>query len=107
MPSQKLTEEQTGPYFEEWGRFREQLTVLHQHRDRQTVDMTIEAVQLYEKLIFRFEEFGIVPLNGEERLRFIKSRPGNYAAFRQLDELFSEAAKKIASKRAQLKRESD
>lgn len=70
-----------------------------------------QAISLYEELIvFSSEQsssllenhqYEVFPLNGLERLQFIKARPGQFASFRQLDELFKETKKKIARLRVQ------
>lgn len=104
MLSQKLTEEQISPFFDKWAVLRKQLISLHQQRSRQAADTTVEAVNVYEGLLSHCSEFGIIPVNGEDRLVFIKEHAGRYPAFRQLDELFLEVAKKIAAKRVQLSR---
>lgn len=102
MPSQKLTEEQVAPFFAEWAILRERLISQHQKRSGQAAGTADEAIAIYERLLSHCSEFEIIPVNGQERLLFIKAKPGKYPAFRQLDELFSEMAKKIAAKRAQL-----
>ncbi len=89
--------------FAEWKDMRTELTELHRQRDSRAAGRMTEALVLYERLLASCSVFGAVPVNGEERLEFIKSRSENYAAFLQLDELFSEMGKKVASKQAQLK----
>ncbi|WP_341201534.1 YpoC family protein, partial [Planomicrobium okeanokoites] len=49
----------------------------------------------------------ITPLNNEERLAFVEMNCRTFAAYRQLQELFNEMQKKIASKRAILNRNND
>ncbi|AQQ53600.1 YpoC family protein [Planococcus lenghuensis] len=102
MPSQKLTENEIAPFFAEWAVIREQLISLHRERSRQAAVTAADAIALYECLLLHCAEYDLMPVNGKERLHFIKANSGNYAAFRQLDELFSEMKKKIAVKRSQL-----
>lgn len=102
MQSQKLIEHEIAPFFAEWAVLREQLISLHGQRSRQAAGTAVDAIALYKRLLMHCSPFGLVPVNGEERLRFVEASPGNYAAFRQLDELFLEMAKKIAGKRSRL-----
>jgi len=74
----------------------------------------VQAISLYNQLLVEasetivFEsknlgEFEILPLNGEERYKFISTYPSGYAAYRQLNELFEETRKKMARFRIQYK----
>lgn len=49
-----------------------------------------------------FSSLSIVPLNLEERWRYIFAQEGRYTSFVQLNELFKEQVKKIASAQAVL-----
>ncbi|PSL41946.1 hypothetical protein B0H99_101193 [Planomicrobium soli] len=109
--SQKLTKEQTDPFFEEWRAKAAIISDLHKQRDKQAKDEMEAGILLYNKLLAHCLETGAIPgvkvlapINGEERLAFVASQPGNFAAFRQLDELFAEMKKIIAAKRIHLKR---
>ncbi|MDN7241080.1 hypothetical protein QWY14_04725 [Planococcus sp. N028] len=105
--SQKLTKEQTDPFFLNWNEKAQRISELHKRRDAQVRIEMQAGILLYKKLLEHCSdstEKPLMPLNGEERLAFVVSSPGNYAAFRQLDELFSEMKKIIAGKRIQLKR---
>ncbi|HEY9571413.1 MAG TPA: hypothetical protein VIR26_10460, partial [Metalysinibacillus sp.] len=65
-------------------------------------DKTVKAEM--EKAIAHYEAFiddSLLPTNGRERLAFIKARPGQYACYRQLDELYKETKKRIARVRIQ------
>lgn len=103
--SQKLTKESVSPYFDQWGVLAAEITSLHQNRSNQTAPQMLQGLDLFKALLTHCEE-QILPMNGHERIHFIEQRPGNYAAFRQLDELFSEMKKKIAVKRIQMKNDS-
>lgn len=93
------------PYFLAWEKQREQLQTLFRNRTAGAEAEMLEAIQLYEALLLHCEAFDLSPINGEERLAFIKSNVRSFAAFRQLDELFTELKKGIARRRAQLHNE--
>lgn len=101
--SQKLTKEAVEPFFNDWDSLKESIEPLFRNRSRTGQQEMLNGIRLYKQLLAHCE-FEIIPLNGPERLSFIEQRPANFAAFRQLDELFSEMKKGIASKRIQLKR---
>jgi hypothetical protein len=107
--SQKLTKEQTAPFFDKWQDLALTISDLHKQRDKQVVEAMEAGIILYKKLLVHCSDTEaitgaklLVPLNGDERLAFIIGKPGSYAAFRQLDELFSEMKKLIAGRRVQL-----
>lgn len=100
--SQKLTKESVSPYFDQWDVLAAEISSLHQNRSNQTAPKMLQGLNLFKALLAHCED-RIIPVNGHERINFIEQRPGNYAAFRQLDELFSEMKKKIAAKRIQMK----
>lgn len=94
------------PYFEQWEQLSKQIFEAHDQRNGEAAPLMVEGIQLFEKLVINSsitnstemlrEEYEVLPVNGLERLAFIKSRPGQYACFRQLDELFKEIKKKMA-----------
>lgn len=104
--SQKLTKEQTDPYFAEWNRLSAELMELHSLRDKRSKELTRAGTELYAQLLAHCREAlqdkGFEPLNGSERLAFVAASPATYAAFRQLDELFTELKKTVARKRIEL-----
>lgn len=105
--SQKLTKEQIDPFFQKWENMAPGIFELHKQRDAGAAELMRNGLVLYQDLLIHCHEEGqkqIIPLNGEERLDFIVRNPGKFAAFRQLDELFSEMKKMIAAKRVQLNR---
>ncbi|RKJ21213.1 hypothetical protein D7X33_45180, partial [Butyricicoccus sp. 1XD8-22] len=72
------------------------------------------GIKLYEELIYTTsnvestsvpinEDFEVLPINGAERLLFIKARPAQYACYRQLEELFKETKKRLARFRVKVK----
>jgi hypothetical protein len=81
---------------------------LHKQRDKSVKESMEAGILLYQRLLAHCSDANpekpLEPINGEERLSFIISHSGSYAAFRQLDELFSEMKKMIAGRRVQLKK---
>ncbi|CAM5187085.1 YpoC-like domain-containing protein OS=Lysinibacillus sphaericus OX=1421 GN=LS41612_14865 PE=4 SV=1 [Lysinibacillus sphaericus] len=55
---------------------------------------------MFERLVNEAGE-EVLPINGVERLTFIKTKPGQYARYRQIDELFKETKKRTARLRLQ------
>ncbi|RNF40474.1 YpoC family protein [Planococcus salinus] len=101
---QKLTNEQLSFFYSRWRELKPALIDSITSKDsHQAGRLMQEGIQLYKELLAHCEH-AIEPLNGQERLAFIEQNRGRYAAFRQLDELFEEMKKKIASKRIQLHR---
>lgn len=66
-----------------------------------------QGISVYQALLAQCisGEAHLEPLNNAERLAFVETNSTSYAAFRQLQELFNEMKKKIASKRASLEKE--
>ncbi|MGB6408827.1 MAG: YpoC family protein [Planococcus donghaensis] len=106
-PSPKLTKEQLDPYFLEWECLSVQLADLHKQRNKAAAKLIQEGLTIYKKLLAHcrdaLQDNEFEPLNGAERLSFIESSPGTYAAYRQLAELFVELKKIIARKRIEFK----
>lgn len=101
--SQRLIDELIAPFYLEWDAIREQAAKSHQLRDGQAERAIQQGLHLFRNLLEHCEGEAN-PLNCSERLAFIEQQAAKYAAFRQLDELFLEMKKMIASKRTQLKR---
>lgn len=102
--SQKLTKEKVSPFFDKWHELQLDIADSFKKHNGQAAELMKAGTQLYIELL-AYCEHSIEPLNGKERMAFIQQNNGRYAAFRQLDELFEEVKKKLASKRIQLKRE--
>ena len=89
-----------------WESLRQEIHHSHTARDGKAGDMMNKGIQLYESFIIKAsngqdylvenEDYEILPINAIERLSFIKSRPSQYACYRQLDELFIETKKRCA-----------
>ncbi len=95
------------PFFEGWETLSQQIHEAHDQRNGQADALMNKGIALYEKLVVTTsinnsanivpnEDYEVLPINGIERLQFIKARPGQYACYRQLDELFRETKKKLA-----------
>lgn len=103
---QLLAKEIVDPFFEQWDQLSKQIYQSHENRDKKAASLTEQGIQLFERLVVKVsvtdvdemlnEDYEVLPINGLERLAFIKARPGQYACFRQLDELFKEIKKRIA-----------
>lgn len=106
---ENIQKDKIEPFFEQWESLRMQIHELHQARKKEAHPLMEKGIALYEQLIsytsgqtyIENEQYEAFPLNGLERLQFIKSRPSQFASFRQLDELFKETKKKIARLRVQ------
>lgn len=107
-----IQKDQVAPFFEQWEKLCTEIYEMHQNRNKEVIVVMEKGIKLYEQLILfasgqvdstirQNEQYEVLPLNGMERLQFIKDRPGQFACFRQLDELFKETKKKIARLRLQ------
>lgn len=97
--------------FYSWKKSVEELEAMFQARNTNEsaalleygLSLFIELLHLTNELTISSEEvnFGdlkIKPINVEERIKFILSRPGSYHSFMQLTELFKELEKLYAKK---------
>ncbi len=100
-----ISKESVDFWFEEWETLRQSIHQSHTSRDGKAKEIMLSAIQLYEAFILnaseqaildKNEQYEILPINAIERLTFIKARPGQYACYRQLDELFIETKKRCA-----------
>lgn len=103
ISSQKLTDELIGPYFTAWSILQGRIRDSHHSRDGRSEAPMREGIWLFQQLLGHCEGLA-APLNVGERLAWIEQQPSKFAAFRQLDELFTEMKKAISSKRIQSKR---
>jgi len=87
-------------WFAEWMEFEANIHAAHDARNGEAKGLMEEAIVLFERLV---QEAGdeVLPINGVERLNFIKAKPSQYACYRQLDELFKETKKRAARLRLQ------
>ncbi len=102
---EKITKEQVDAWFANWQQQQEIIHEAHSKRDASVKALMEQAITLYEQFIKESsdesvvrtdETYEVLPINGMERLQFVKTRPGQYACYRQLDELFIETKKKCA-----------
>lgn len=101
-----ITKNRVDEWINEWEILKQSIHYSHTTRDGKAKDSMLKAIQLYESFILKAsnqsekilknEQYEILPINAIERLSFIKSRPGQYACYRQLDELFIETKKRCA-----------
>ncbi len=104
---QMIQKEVVDPFFIKWDLLSKQIYEAHDARNGQARELMEIGIKLYEELIYAVsnadstsipinEEFEVLPINGAERSYFIKARPGQYACYRQLEELFKETKKRLA-----------
>lgn len=109
-----IQKEIVDPIFVEWEDLSPLIHDAHEGRNGQAKALMEKGIALYETLIVtasnqesekieNHEEYEVLPINGTERLSFIKARPGQFACYRQLDELFKETKKRLARLRVKLK----
>lgn len=101
----EIAKEKVDAWLLEWQELSPIIHEAHDRRDK-TAKMHMEqGIVLYEQFIATAsgviavedgEEYEVLPINAIERLAFIKHRPGQYACYRQLDELFTETKKRCA-----------
>jgi hypothetical protein len=105
---------------EEWEKVREQLEELHRNRDQKnTLNAMKKGIGLFLQLLFwsndrpvmikepiSFYPLDCKPVNIEERLAFIISRPNLFHSFRQLSELMVEQEKAFVKKSIRTKAKS-
>ncbi|MGE7621522.1 YpoC family protein [Viridibacillus sp. NPDC096237] len=102
-----ISKEQVNLWLEAWEILRAEIHSSHAARDGKAKDIMQKGIELYESFIviasnckteniLLTDEYEALPINGAERLQFIKGRPGQYACYRQLDELFIETKKRMA-----------
>lgn len=95
-----ITKEKINAWFTEWQVLEGKIHIAHDTRNGEAKGLMESAIVLFDRLV---EEGGdeILPINGVERLAFIKAKPGQYACYRQLGELYKETKKRTARLRLQ------
>ena len=99
-----ISKEVVDQWFSEWEKLREQIHAAHAERSKEAATLMRQGITHYEQLLLDSamekalleDDFEVYPINGKERLQFIKMKPGQYACYRQLDELFKETKKRCA-----------
>jgi hypothetical protein len=98
--------------FKEWQKVKEQLNVLHHEREQKNIGQNMKkGIGLFIQLLFwsngrpvqlvesfPFSEIDYKPVNVQERLDFIISRPKLFHSFIQLSELMTEQEKHFVKK---------
>lgn len=96
----------TAPHFEKWDAVKEKIEKLYAEKNSEAVELMQVAINDYTNLL----EYGgqelnertgkrvaiLLPLNGTERLDFIKERINSHYAYIQLNALYDETKKKAA-----------
>ncbi|WP_431029914.1 YpoC family protein [Lysinibacillus sp. LZ02] len=99
-----LSKETVHAWFAQWEALEEQIYAAHEARNGEAKSLMEQGIAHFEQLLVESAtsevgpdaDFELYPINGRERLRFIKAKPGQYACYRQLDELFKETKKRAA-----------
>lgn len=102
----RIDKEETNPYFEKWDSVASEIEGYYKEKDKKAVELMLTAIDNYEQLLdyggkeinkqTGESEFVLLPLNGEERIEFIKSRIQSHYAHVQLNMLYLEMKKKVA-----------
>lgn len=110
---EQLSKEIVDAWFQKWEQLSEKIFASHNKRDGSATSLMEQGIEHFCTFIannsipsedFQFSnEYELMPINGMERLQFVKARPGQYASYRQLDELFKETKKRSARLRAMKK----
>lgn len=100
MNVEAIAKEKIDAWFAEWTELEAKIHAAHDARNAEAKGLMEEAIVLFERLV---QEAGdeVLPINGVERLNFIKAKPSQYACYRQLDELYKETKKRAARLRLQ------
>ncbi|MEK3765258.1 MULTISPECIES: YpoC family protein [unclassified Solibacillus] len=105
--TEAISKEIVDRWYEEWEAIREDIHNAHERRDGSAIQFMQKGIELFEGFLMTssitentvFSQqnvYELMPINGMERLQFVKMRPGQYACYRQLDELFKETKKRCA-----------
>lgn len=99
-----ISKEIVDAWFAEWEALQQAIHLAHEARNGEAKPLMEQGIAHFEKLLVESAadqvsadaDFELYPINGKERLAFIKAKPGQYACYRQLDELFKETKKRAA-----------
>ncbi|MDS9470851.1 YpoC family protein [Sporosarcina pasteurii] len=94
------------PYFEPWDNVKEAIEQMYEENNPGKIEQMEQSIQQYIQLLeyggteindlTGKNEYILLPLNGSERLEFIKKQIHSRYAFVQLSALFDETRKKAA-----------
>lgn len=103
---EQITKEQVDAWIDTWEQLNTEIHAAHERRDGSAHDLMLKGIELFQTFIVNgsetnetfstASEYELMPINGMERFQFIIARPGQYACYRQLDELFKETKKRCA-----------
>lgn len=98
-----ITKEQVMSYFDKWESVKPEIQELYDQKQSKASESMAAAIANYEELLGICAPAGgsdrrtkMEPLNGEERLQFIKDKVVSPFALIQLNLLYTELRKKIA-----------
>jgi hypothetical protein len=101
-----ISKQAVDEWYAEWETLREVIHKAHETRDASAKVLMEQGIAHFEQFLLITSEktdliqqtvtYELLPINGMERLSFIKMRPGQYACYRQLDELYKETKKRCA-----------
>ncbi len=100
-------QEDVNALLQQWSSVKEHIQHGYEQKSIEVQSHMIQAISLYNKLLVEvsdteifdandMKKYEVLPLNGEERYKFVVTHPSHFAAYRQLSELFEETTKKIA-----------
>ncbi|MFS0687879.1 YpoC family protein [Sporosarcina sp. 179-K 8C2 HS] len=100
-------------FWNNWLAMRERIEEAYEQKDPRAIKMMEKAIDNYSAMLSAFLPAAssvhrdktslIEPLNGKERLQFIRSKITGHFAYVQLDALYTEAMKKAVSRLAMKK----
>ena len=104
---EQISKERVDEWYEAWESLNAEIHQAHERRDGSAIALMEQGIELFQRFIIdgssttseQFDEnaaYELMPINGNERFQFIKMKPGQYACYRQLDELFKETKKRCA-----------
>jgi len=106
VKKEMISKERVDEWFAKWESLNTEIFAAHDRRDGSATEFMLQGIELFESFIVEGSQtdngfntqliYEIMPINGMERFQFIKARPGQYACYRQLDELFKETKKRCA-----------
>ncbi|MCM3743049.1 hypothetical protein M3193_02725 [Sporosarcina luteola] len=97
-------------HWDNWLDMKERIEEAYKQKDPEAANLLDMAIDNYVELIRSFKNDDssssvmsqIEPLNGEERLQFIRTKRAGHFAYVQLDALYTEAMKKAVSRLAMI-----
>lgn len=103
----QISKELVDAWVAQWEILNEAIFTAHERRDGSAKLLMEQGIELFEQFVvtssistsevmLAAEEYEVMPINGMERFQFIKAKPGQYACYRQLDELVKETKKRCA-----------